>query len=786
MQDVADMLRAALAHHQAGRLADAKGLYEQILAVQPKQPDALHFLGLLACQVRQYDAGLALIAESIALNPNAIYYNNFGNMLCECGRLNEAIESYRQAVTLTPDYPEAHNNLGNALREARRPQASMLSCAQAIELRPGYAEAYNNLGNALQDMQELDAAAASYSKAVTLKPDYAQAYNNLGNVQRALGRVDEAIASYRQAVSLMPQLRIAHHSLGLALRERGSLSEAIASLRHGLGDGDANAHNSLGSALRDAGELDEAIAQFEAAVALDPKLAIAHNNLGGALKQRRAFEAAIASCRRALELDPTLVEAHRTIGHACYDLGQYEAAEQHYLQAIKLGSDDAGVLHTLRGDILHVLGRHEAAVDAYLDAQQHGFDDVRMYRSLLFSMTSIARYSPEVALAHARRYGERAAGIARPFHHASVSNDSTRGRALRIGFVSGDLKSHPVAFFLENVLAQLNRERVQLVAYSTLAFEDDVTLRLKPQFMRWHDVSTLSDEACATLIHTDGIDILVDLSGHTDHSRLSVFAWKPAPVQITWLGYFATTGLKEVDYVLADRHVLPDHEASHFVETPWRLPDSYLCFAPPERRIEIGALPVLRNGFITFGCLNNANKIGDDVVALWSRVLHGVPGSRLLLKAKQFATPAGCDAMTERFGAHGVDAGRLILEGFTTRTAHLEAYNRIDLALDPFPYPGGTTSVESLWMGVPVLTRRGDRFLSRVGETIAQTAGMSDWVADDSDDYVSKAAAFASDHERLRSLRAGLREQLLSSPVCDAARFARNLEDAFEGMWARR
>ncbi|MGF6596466.1 protein O-GlcNAc transferase [Paraburkholderia sp. GAS448] len=817
MQEISESLKAALAHHRSGELAEAKRLYEQILQAQPEHPDALHYLGLLACQVQQHEVGITLMERSIAVQaqPQPAYYNNLGNMLMERGRLAQAIEHYRRAVSLKPDYPEAHNNLGNALREARQPQASMLSCAQAIELRPGYAEAYNNLGNALQDLGELEAAAASYGKAVALRPAYAQAHNNLGNVQRAQGRRDEAIESYRQAVSLMPQLRMAHHSLGLALRERGALAEAIGSLRRGLGGEDANAHNSLGCALRDAGELEEAVTQFEAAVALDPKLAIAHCNLGGALRRQKKYDVAIVSCQRALELDPRLGEAYSNLGNAYHELQKHEAAELSYRHALELNPDDAvmhhnlavllveqrkleealascrkallldgaAAIHATHGDILHTLGQHEAAVDAYLEALERGFRAVNMYYTLMFSMTSVARFSPETVRGYAARFGERAAEDARPWHHVPASTEVTR--PLRVGFVSGDLKCHPVAFFLENVVAHLNRERVQLVAYSTHAFVDQMTVRLKPRFERWHDVSGMPDDACANLIRADRIDILVDLSGHTAYSRLSVFAWKPAPVQVTWLGFFATTGLEAIDYILADRHVLPESEASHFVEKPWRLPDSYLCFAPPEPEIAIGSLPASQNGFVTFGCLNSADKIGDSVVALWSRVLHAVPGSRLLLKASQFMRPTGRSVMTERFGAHGIANERLLLEGFTTRTAHLETYNRVDLALDPFPYPGGTTSVESLWMGVPVLTRRGDRFLSHVGETIAHTAGMADWIAADDDDYISKAVAFSADRERLRALRAGLREQLLASPLCDAARFARNLEEAFEGMWKR-
>jgi len=816
MQDISTILNSALAHHQAGRLADAKGLYEKILAVQPKQPDALHFLGLLACQVRQYDAGLALIAQSIALSPTAIYYNNFGNMLCECGRLDEAIENYRQAVTLKPDYPEAHNNLGNALREARQPQASMLSCAQAIELRPGYAEAYNNLGNALQDLKELDAAAASYAKAVALKPDYAQAYNNLGNVQRAQGRVDEAISSYRQAVSLMPQLRVAHHGLGLALREQGSLTEALASLQRGLGDGDANAHNSLGCALRDAGKLDDAIRQFEAAVSLDPKLAIAHCNLGGALKQRKAYEAAIASCQRALALDPKLAEAYRTLGNAYHELEKFEAAELSYRYALELTPDDAAVqddlttvlvklekleearvssdkamsfgtptarMHVNLGDILRAQGDVDASAHAYRKAIEVEPHRMEAYNRLLFSLAGSPRFSPDTFREEAVRFCELMAAHAKPVQHEAPASRETR--PLRVGFVSGDLRLHPIGIFLESVLGHIDPARVELIAYPTCEpqMEDEITARLKPMFSVWRPLRDPDTEVAVRKIRGDNIDILVDLSGHTAFTGIPVFVWKPAPVQATWIGFFATTGCKEIDYVLGDRYVLPESEAAHFVEKPWRLPDSYLCFTPPKPEVKIGPLPMLKNGSVTFGCFGKHIKVNDNVIAVWSRLLHRVPGSRLFLKSPGTNVKDIWRNAVECFASHGIGADRLILEAGSPRAEYLDAYNRVDITLSPFPYPGGTTTAEALWMGTPVLCMKGDRFVTHICESLLHTAGMEDWIAGNEEDYIERAVAFAADRGRLQSLRTDLRAHVLASPLCDAPRFARNLEDAFHGMW---
>ena len=280
--------------------------------------------------------------------------------------------------------------------------------------------------------------------------------------------------------------------------------------------------------------------------------------------------------------------------------------------------------------------------------------------------------------------------------------------------------------------------------------------------------------------------VLLDLSGHTANNRLPIFAWKPAPVQSSWLGYFATTGVAQIDYLLGDPYVTRAEEASHFTEHIWRLPECYLCFTPPKFALKVEPLPALSAGHITFGSFNNLAKMNDAVVALWARVLQAVSGSRLLLKSAQMNDPNVRETTRQRFAARGIDPDRLRLEGSAPRGELLAAYSQVDIALDPFPYPGGTTSVEGLWMGVPVITRRGDRFLSHVGESIAQNVGLSDWIAADDDDYVDKAVEFTADLEHLTTLRKGLRQKVMASPAFDAPRFARRFEAAMWGMWESR
>ncbi|WP_175700246.1 tetratricopeptide repeat protein [Burkholderia ambifaria] len=817
MNDIQQALQEALTHHQAGRLGEAKTLYDAILHAQPGQPDAMHFLGLLACQLKQYDAGLALMERSLAARPDASYFNNLGNMLRECGRLDDAIAHYRRAVALRPDYPEAHNNLGNALRDARDPAEAMQSCSRAIELRPGYAEAYNNLGNVLQDLGELDAAAASYGKAIAFHPAYAEAHSNLGNVLRTQERHADAIVQYRRAVELNPALRVAHRGLAIALRATDDFDGALEHARAGLEPDDAEGHCTLGRSLRSMNDFDGAARLFERACEIDPGYAPAWCRLGELRCQQGEYEESLRLCRHAIELDPELADAYNFLGLAYHNLDRMAASELSHRHAIDLNPDDADAHHNLAaalfrldkldeamseyriaqelgvdpvkiqltlGDILWAKRDFAGAVAAFREAVEH--DPHRAYARLLFNMSSSPAFAPEEWVVDAQRYGDYLARDARLLSHDREQRAlQARGRPLRVGFVSGDLRQHPVGIFLESVLAHLDRTRIEPHAYVTFVVEDDVTARLKSGFASWKKLTCLNRDQAARMIHDDGIDVLVDLAGHTNWSGLPVFAHRPAPVQASWLGFFATTGCRAIDYFIGDPHTLPADEAHHFVEQPWHLLDSYLCFTPPAYDVAVGPLPMATNGGVTFGCFGKLTKISDDVIALWSRLLHALPDARLMLKAHELGASDLNRATLERFARHGIGAQQLILEGGSPRAEYFNAYNRIDIALSPFPYPGGTTTAEALWMGVPVIGMKGGRFVTHICESLLHAAGMGDWIAADEDAYLAKAIAFARDRDALAALRATLRERTLASPLCDAARFARNLEDAFHGMWAR-
>lgn len=526
---------------------------------------------------------------------------------------------------------------------------------------------------------------------------------------------------------------------------------------------------------------DEAVGCLKKALAkspLDPELLF---NMGFALMGLKRFGEAAKQFARLTALDPKHGMGWHMLGESVRKAGDPAAAIASYRRAMALlpgwPQPYGGLATALIG-----MGRHAESLDQ-LERVLALAPDVPFYHSeMLFTM----HYHPgcdaeEIARRH-RAFGERFETPLKSSWHPHP-NVPDRERKLRVGFVSADFRRHSVGYFMADLLAGLQGGMLELVAYSSGGKHDDLTERIKSLFGVWRDCNVLGDDALAARIRADDIDVLVDLAGHTMGNRLLTYARKPAPVQVTYLGYPDTTGLTAMDYIVGDARMFPAEEAALYVETPWRLPDTSLCFTPPDLPVDVGALPAMRNGLITFACLNKWDKITEAVIDTWARILHAVPGSRLLLQSEPYGNAAIASIVRAGFADKGIGADRLELIGKLTWREHLETYNRVDIALDPFPYNGTTTSVEGLWMGVPLLALKGDRLVAHMGESILHTMGMPEWIASDKADYVAKAVAFAGDLPALAAVRTGLRDRLLASPICDAPRFAHNLEAAFRGMW---
>jgi protein O-GlcNAc transferase len=606
----------------------------------------------------------------------------------------------------------------------------------------------------------------------------------------AQGQPAAAITQLERALALRPDHGETHLMLAQALRGQGKLAAAAASLERGLAllPDLAEAHSNLGLLYGALGQRDAAIASFRRALALKPDFAWAHCNLGTALAEQGDLLAAIESYQHALAIEPDHVEAWVNLGNTFNAQDDVDAAAECYRKAIAIKPDHALAWVNLCAP-LQAQGDLDAAIDGLRHALSLKPDDAEAYSGLLFLLSIHPAYSPAQRLLEAQHYGASVMARAQPFTSwpSDPSAGAPAGGPLRVGLVSADLRTHPVGFFIESILAHCDPARVELVAYPTLPREDETTARLKPRFAAWHSLVDLSDAAAAARIHGDGIHILIDLAGHTAQNRLPVFAWRPAPVQVSWLGYFATTGVPTIDYVLADRVALPEALRDQFTESIWYLPDTRFCFTPPvdSAHLQTTPLPAARNGYVTFGCFPNPLKLNDAVLAVWGRILGALPEARLRLLSRPLRYPAAQARLQARLRRAGIAPKRVTMAGEMPREQYLLAHAEVDIMLDTFPYPGATTTCEALWMGVPTVTLAGDSLIARQGASLLACAGLTDWIAVDGDDYVARALAHAADIDRLGRLRAQLRDQVRASPLFDAPRFARHLETALEGMWAQ-
>lgn len=771
---------------ERGDAISAIQAYVVALQLKPDSAGTYFNLGNAHLILDQKEAAVTAYGRAIDLKPDfTAALAAMGKTLSDLGRHQEALAPLRHALAIEPTSVEVHFDLGNSLTHLQQFEAAANIYQDALKLNTDNVELHGNLGNVLHDLKRFDEAIASYNRLLELHPDDAKAHNNLGNVWRDLGRLEDAIASYRRAIEFQPNLAVAHYNLGVLYQKIGDMQHALtsyvnalaiapdyaealcnkAAIQGELGQFDvamascrralklrpdyAEGYVVLGNLYQDIGKGDDAMEAYRHALLINPLSAQAHNALGAALSLVGHLDDAVISFRTALEIEPNNADTHMNLGSALADLGHFDEAINSTEHALSLDPENAPALSNL------------LFIQNYLNS------------------------APEDAMLHnAKRFGSLVAAKAHQCNTWTNAPDSER--TIRIGLISADLRNHPVGYFLDGVIKAVSANQsssIEIFAYPTRAFEDSISRRIQSCCSQWHLVVGYSDERLSERIKDDRIDILIDLSGHTAHNRLSLFAWKPAPVQVSWLGYFATTGVATIDYLIADPWTLPESEEQQFTEHIWRLPETRLCFTPPEMQLSVASLPALNNKYITFGCFNNLAKMNDSVVALWAQILNTVPNSRMMLMAAALKQASTRNNVIGRFAAHGISVERLILQGSVPRATYLAMYSQIDIALDPFPFTGGTTTAEALWMGVPVLTMSGQHFLSRQGVGLLANIGLHDWIASDAENYVCRAREFTRDLQSLAALRKCLRQRALASPIYDSNRFARHLESALRDMW---
>jgi predicted O-linked N-acetylglucosamine transferase (SPINDLY family) len=769
----------------SGQLDQAIAEFRQAITLSPNFAEAHSNLGNALRDKGQLDDAIAAFRQAIELNPKlAEAHSNLGHALRDKGQLDDAIAAYRTAIALRPGYAEAHSNLGNALAAKGRLDDAIAAYRAAIALRPDYAEAHSNLGNALRDKGQLDAAIASYQQSVALNPNLRETHNNLGNALRDKGRIDDAVAAFHQAIALSPDYAEAHSNLGNALNDMGRLDDAIAAYRHAiaLSPDYADAYCNLGNTLKDNGQLEEAIAAYRQAIALKPDHAQAHSNRGNALRDKGQLDEAIAACRHAISLNPNFPEAHSNLGIALEDKGQLDEAIAAYRRAIAL-NPKLPVIHSNLASALQENGQLDEAIAAYHQAigLKPGYADA--HSGIIYALHLNPAANAQTIAEEHRRWNHEHAEPLRKFIQPHTNNRDPN-RRLRIGYVSPDFRNHVVGYNLLPLFRNHDRHQFEITCYAHVPRPDPMTALFQQNADRWRDIALLSDDQVADQIRQDQIDILIDLALHTGHNRLLIFAREPAPVQVTFAGYPSSTGLTAIDYRLSDPWLDPvGADESIYSEQTIRLPNSFWCYDPLDcRDIPVNPLPALSSGSITFGCLNNLCKVNDDVLTLWCKVLQQVQNSRLLLLA-----PMGSyrQRTLECFGEKQIEQSRIEFIPRQSREAYLKTFHRIDLGLDTFPYNGHTTTLDSLWMGVPVIALIGSTPVARAGWCQLSNLGLGDLAAQTPDQFVQIAAALATDMPKLEQLRSTLRQKMEQSPLMDAPRFTKNIESAYRQMWRK-
>lgn len=672
-----------------------------------------------------------------------------GVAIAEQGKMAEAIEPMKKVVLLEPKDAEAQRNLATALKEIGQIKLAETHFRKAIALNSQDSLAQMSLGKILNEQLNFIDAEKVCRKAIMLNYDFPEAHDQLGIALLGQKKLTDAESSFRSAILLKPDMADAHNNLGITLNEQIRYAEAESSYIQALKLNPVftNAFMNLAKNFSDQEKYTQAEVAYRKALEIDPKHTLSLTGLGLALHLQRKEEEAKAVLEQVLELDSQLPEALNTLGNVHKELGNTQIALDYYRKAIDIKPEFTFVY----SNMLLIAGYH-------------------------------AKLPPEQLLQDAKQYGTYVSAQVKNRYKTWLCQLPNEKIKLRIGFVSGDLKRHAVAFFLEGLLRHFDKSKIELIAYTTQPKEDEVTSLIKPQFIKWQAIYGKSDKDAAEIIYQDAPHILFDLSGHTAYNRLPMFAYKPAPIQVTWAGYPATTGMTEMDYILADPYLVPIGQEQPFVEQVWRLPEVAGCFAPLVEDIPVATLPAMQNGYITFGCFNNLVKMSDDVVAVWSQILQSVPNSKLYLQTRQLSEQSVVRQTYERYAANGIGPERLILEGVTPRVDYFKSYNKIDIALDPFPCPGGTTTADTLWMSVPVLTMKGRDFWSRLGESLSHNVGLPNWIAEDTEDYIRKAAAFAEDKNYLAELRRELRDTVMASPLFDAERFTKHFEAAMREM----
>ncbi len=827
-KQIEQMFSTSLQAHQAGRLAEAIDGYQRILAQQPEHVAALLNLAnalrallksgqipaeqqaQIVQQVCDYYQKVLSIDKE-----NALACYNLGNVHADIGQAAEAIEYYQRAVQLKPDLAPAFYNLGNLLRDSGRLEDAVVAYRQALEQDKESTRSYINLGNVLKNLGQHTEAIAMHEQALERQPNEASNHYNLASALFAAGKEAKGEAALAHALNLDNHFIPALFLAAERARATGDYAQASDKLGHVLMlqpdnvtalmlqaecfyhqnrcddalplvqqaiqkmPNSARAHDLLGIIQQALGHFQESIACFNKAVSLKPNNAQSYSNLGAVLQKIGQHEPALQALQKAVELNPNLAIAYANMGFSYYQLGQIGEALASGEKALAL-EPDSDIARLNHGLALVSHGDLDMAVAEFKKTFELNPDCNKARSNYVYTISySDTRTPQEICQAHCE-WGEYwSQRIDAATQWAASEHE---GKPLRIGYISPDFRRHPAGFLFSSFFKH-HTDAVQTYCYAYLPAADDLSEQLKQQAHSWCDITGMTDDQVAAKIQQDEIDILVDLAGHTANNRLLVLARKPAPIQASYLGYPNTTGLQTVDYLIADKYVCPKSAERYYTESVVKLPRYVFCYTPHEFAPEVAPAPHLKNAYITFGCYNNLPKLTPTVLAAWAQILQAVPDARLRLKSRPFEDESTCEHYRQMFVDLGIDNTRIDFSGPSVLPEMLAECAEVDIFLDPFPFNGGVTTLDTTWMGAPTITLQGDVFSHRMGTSMLTHLGCKELIAKSQKAYVKLAVKLAKDSKRLQEYRETLRQRMAESSLCDGVQHAKDLEALYQKMW---
>jgi predicted O-linked N-acetylglucosamine transferase (SPINDLY family) len=700
------------------------------------------------------------------------------------GQIQQAYQLYQQILSIDPNNAAALQQVGVIRYRTQGPASGIELLQRAAAVDPHSAGIQLDLGNVLCDLGRRDEALAAYRRAIELDPNSAGAWSNLGATLLQFNRAAEAIGPLRQAAGLSPQVPEIQVNLGNALRLSGDPHAAIQHFERAIAQRPtfADAHNSLGLALQQIGALDRAADAHRRAIAQAPQPAFYHASLASTLAAAGDVNGGAAAYSEALSRDPNSFEALNGLGMVLQRCGRSLEAIDLFRRAIALRPQLAA-LHSNLANAMKEAGLIREAIAANRHAIELDPNSWTLHSNLCALLQFDPDQTPQAIFEEHRAFNQRHARGLQSVEPPRNMRDPQR--RLRIGYLSPDFREHSVAYFIEGLLATHDRGAVEVYCYADLVRPDATTQRLQRHADVWRPITGMSDDAAAALIRQDEIDILIDLAGHTGFSRPLLLARKPAPVQVSYLGYPNTSGLDAMDWLLTDHFVdPPGMTESQFSEKLLRLPRTFASYTPPaSAAAEVVAAPALSSGAVTFGSFNVLSKLNAPLLKCWAGILRELPESRLMLCTRGIDQPSNKARISGIFQSHGVEPARIECVGAREMPDYLRLHERVDLALDSFPVNGHTITCHALWMGVPVIALAGRTHPSRLGVSVLSNLNLTDLIAADTDSYVRLAVELGGNIPRLAGLRAGMRQRMSRSPLLDHAAFARDVEAAYRRVW---